>query len=231
MIYFYKRFFGIIVSSIMIIILAPLLAMISIAIKIDSKGPIVFKQKRMGYHGKPYNMYKFRSMVVGAQSMGTGLYSFSGDSRITRVGKFLRKTSLDELLQLFNIFKGDMAFVGPRSPVIDGFPNYEDLNLIYKKRFDVLPGITGLAQVVGRNEFAWEEKVKYDNIYIDKIKRYGVFYDIKIIFMTIIRVFSMKNVEENPENMSKNQEAFKSENINSNIEEIAISQNKKKSDE
>ena len=107
-----------------------------------------------------------------------------------------------------NVLKGDMAFIGPRSPVVGGFPDYRELSYEYKRRFDVLPGIAGLAQAIGRNELTWDEKVKYDNIYIDKVMKYGVLYDIKIIFMTIIRVFSMQDVEESVENMKKNQEAF-----------------------
>ena len=146
--------------------------------------------------------------------MGTGVYSFEGDPRITRVGKFLRRTSVDELPQLFNVLRGDMAIVGPRSPVVGNFPDYDKLNEEFKRRFSVLPGITGLAQVVGRNDFSWDEKVKYDNIYIDKIQRYGLLYDIKIIFMTVIRVFSMSDVSEKPENMEKNRLINNFENNN-----------------
>lgn len=200
-----RRFVDAVLSMIALIILSPILAIIAIAIKIDSKGPVVFKQLRIGKNGKNYYMYKFRTMVPNAQNMGTGVYSFKDDPRITRVGKFLRKTSLDELLQLWNVVKGDMALIGPRSPVYGHFPEYETLNDTYKRRFSVLPGITGLAQVTGRNELLWDEKVKYDNIYIDKVKKYGPLFDIKILFLTVVRVFSMSDISESQENMEKNE--------------------------
>ena len=185
--------------------LGPLFIILAIIIKLDSKGPAFFKQARIGKDFKPFEMYKFRSMVENAQNMEGGVYCFAGDKRITRVGKFLRKTSLDELPQLWNILKGEMAFVGPRAPVVGHFPSYETLNTAYKRRFTILPGITGLAQVTGRNELAWDEKVKYDNTYIDKIQQYGLLYDAWIWLLTFVRVFSMTNVEEPQENLEKNQ--------------------------
>lgn len=206
-----RRIIDTVLAMFLIVILSPIFLVIAFAIKIDSHGPVVFKQDRIGRGFKPYTMFKFRSMVVNAQNIGTGVYSFIGDPRITRVGRFIRKTSLDELPQLWNIVKGEMAFVGPRSPVVGHFPEYDCLNEAYKRRFTVLPGITGLAQVTGRNELAWDEKVKYDNIYIDKVQKYGIFYDIKIWFLTFIRVFSMKDIEETQESMEKNIASMKTD--------------------
>lgn len=207
-----RRITDTLLSLIALAVLSPILLIIAIAIRIDSKGGVVFKQLRIGKDGKPYRMYKFRTMVPNAQNMGTGVYSFKGDPRITKVGHFLRKTSLDELLQLWNVVKGDMAIVGPRSPVVGHFPEYETLSPEYKRRFSVLPGITGLAQVTGRNELLWDEKVKYDNIYIDKVKKYGPLYDIKVLLLTVVRVFSMRDVSETQENMEKNEAMKNSQN-------------------
>lgn len=202
-----RRVIDTLISLLAVVVLSPILLVVAISICLESKGGAIFKQKRIGLNGKTYNMYKFRSMVANAQNMGTGVYSFEGDPRITKVGHLIRKTSLDELPQLFNIIKGDMAFIGPRSPVVGHFPEWETLNDAYKRRFTVLPGISGLAQCVGRNEFSWDEKVHWDNIYIDKVNKYYILYDIKIWFMTFARVFSMSDVAEKQENMEKNKQS------------------------
>lgn len=204
--FFIRRIIDTIIALIALVVLSPILIIVALAICLESKGGAIFKQKRIGLNGKPYDMYKFRSMVKNAQNMGTGVYSFEGDPRITKVGHFIRRTSIDELPQLWNIVKGDMAFIGPRSPVVGHFPEWDTLNDAYKRRFTVLPGISGLAQCVGRNDFSWDEKVVWDNIYIDKVSKYYILYDIKMWFMTFARVFSMSDVAEKQENMEKNKQ-------------------------
>ena len=138
-----KRIFDICLSGISIIVLLPVWIVVSIAIKFDSKGPIIFSQKRRTKDGKIFEMYKFRSMVVDAEKMGTGLFNYANDPRVTKVGRFLRNTSIDELPQLFNVFKGDISIVGPRPCVSYEVGEYETLNKKYKKRFQVKGGITG----------------------------------------------------------------------------------------
>lgn len=207
--FFFRRVIDFIIALLMILFLLLLFLVLAIAIKIDSKGPVFFKQQRIGKKGKVFKMLKFRSMVVNAQSSGTGVYSFDNDPRITKVGRLIRKTSLDELPQLFNILAGQMAFVGPRAPVYGHFPPYEKLPEFVKKRFSVLPGITGYAQCTGRNEMNWEEKINADNIYVDKVRKYGLFFDIKIWFMTLKKVLSRSDVQESEDNQKTNEEFFK----------------------
>ena len=179
-----KRIFDVTVALIGLIILLPLFIIIAIAIKLDSKGPVFFKQQRTGKFGKPFTLYKFRSMVVD-----NDVHDFSKGDKHTRVGKFLRKTSLDELPQLICIVQTKMSFIGPR-PWIEDY--YEIMNETQRHRCDVRPGITGLAQVHGRNELNIFEKIGYDLKYIEN---YSLKQDIKIIFLTIKTVFSKKGVD------------------------------------
>jgi lipopolysaccharide/colanic/teichoic acid biosynthesis glycosyltransferase len=191
-----KRIFDFCTSLIATILLLPLWVLIAVAIKLDSRGPIFFKQERRTRNGRIFTMLKFRSMMVNAENIGTGLFSYDNDPRITRVGHFLRKTSLDELPQLLNVILGDISIVGPRPCVKYELGEYETLNKKYKKRFQVKGGITGLAQAKGRNENSWEEKVTLDNAYIDRFKVEGIWLDIKILYWTILGVFSSKNINE-----------------------------------
>ena len=139
----------IIALSAFIVLLVPML-IVAIVIKIESKGPAIFVQERVGKNGKVYKMYKFRSMCVGAEQQEGGVYCFKGDKRVTKVGKFIRATSIDELPQLINIIKGEMALIGPR-PVLTYYPKaWEEYTEEELKRFDVLPGVTGWAAVHGR---------------------------------------------------------------------------------
>ena len=185
-----KRFFDIILSLLGLIILSPILLITAIAIKIESKGPVIFKQERIGKNGKVFKIYKFRSMVVGAEKMGTGVYSKKGDSRVTKVGKFIRMTSIDELPQLVNIIKGEMSIIGPR-PVLTYHPwKYEEYTEEQLKRFDVRPGITGWAQIHGRKQVEWEKRIKFDVEYVEKV---NFIMDLKIFLITIYKVIFMKD--------------------------------------
>ena len=197
-----KRFFDIVLCAVALIVLIPILLIIAILIKADSKGPVLFIQERRTKNGRIFKMYKFRSMVVNAENMGSGLFNYENDPRVTKVGRFLRKTSLDELPQLWNVLKGDLSLVGPRPCVSYELGDFDTLNKKYKKRFEVRGGITGLAQVKGRNENSWDEKVTYDNMYIDKFKKQGVFLDIKIIAETVFKVFRRQNIYEEKTNES-----------------------------
>ncbi len=209
MYFFFRRIIDFILALLFLAVLSPLFAALAIAVKADSKGPVFFKQPRIGKNGRVFKMMKFRSMIVNAQSLGTGVYSFENDPRITRVGRFIRKTSLDELPQLFNILAGQMAFVGPRAPVYGHFPEYRLLPEFVKKRFSVLPGITGYAQCKGRNELNWESKIQMDNVYVDMVKKYGLLFDVMIWFITLKKVLLRNDVEETVDNQKQNEEFFK----------------------
>lgn len=201
---FIKRVFDILSAGTLALILGPLWIIVAIWIKIDSKGPVFFKQGRRTKNGRVFNMLKFRSMVVNAEKMGAGLFNYENDPRVTKVGRFLRNTSIDELPQLFNIIKGDMSVVGPRPCVTYELGDFDTLNKRYRKRFEVKAGLTGLAQVKGRNDISWDDKVGYDNQYVDDFKRIGVLADIKILWESVIKVFKKEDIYENKadDNMS-----------------------------
>lgn len=174
-------------------ILSPILLIISITIKFSSKGPVFFKQKRLGKDGKVFNVFKFRTMVTNAENIGNGLTVKNElDNRITGIGRFLRKLSLDELPQLFNVLLGNMSLVGPRPPVTyfpyDGYQNYPEWA---KKRFLMKPGITGMAQATVRNSVPWNDRIKVDNKYIDS---FSLVLDFKILLLTIKKIFSTDNI-------------------------------------
>lgn len=192
-----KRTFDLLSAFVAILLLLPLWVIVAIAIKCDSKGPVFFKQERRTKNGRVFKMLKFRSMVVNAEKTGTGLFNYENDPRVTKVGKFLRKTSLDELPQLFNIFIGQMSVVGPRPCVKYELGDYETLNKKYKKRFEMKAGLTGLAQTKGRNNITWDEKVELDDEYIDQFKKFGVLLDVKILFNSVFKVSKKEDIYEN----------------------------------
>ena len=191
-----KRLFDIVSSLFVIILLLPIWIIVPIAIKFDSKGSVLFKQKRLTKEGRVFEMYKFRSMVVNAEAMGAGLFNFQNDPRITKFGRFLRNSSIDELPQLMNILKGDMSVIGPRPSVVYELGDYATLNKKYKKRFSMKAGLTGLAQVKGRNDINWDEKVTFDNQYVDLFNQYGFLIDVKLIFLSLVKVFKKDEIYE-----------------------------------
>jgi lipopolysaccharide/colanic/teichoic acid biosynthesis glycosyltransferase len=187
-----KRTADFLIAVIVTIVISPILLITAIAIKLESHGPIIFKQERLGLNGKVFRIYKFRSMVVGAEKQGSGVYSYKGDSRITKVGKFIRATSIDELPQLINIIKGEMALIGPR-PALTYHPwPFDQYTEHQKHMFDVLPGVTGWAQVNGRKEVPWPERIEL-NVWYAKNKSFSL--DAKIFFMTIFKVVTNANNE------------------------------------
>lgn len=209
---FIKRLFDIISAGLLALLLTPLWIVIAIWIKTDSDGPIFFKQGRRTKDGRIFSMFKFRSMVINAEQMPAGLFNYENDPRVTKAGRFLRNTSLDELPQLFNIIRGDMSVVGPRPCVTYELGDFDTLNKRYKKRFEVKAGLTGMAQVKGRNDISWDEKVGYDNQYVDDFKRRGVLADAIILFETIVKVFKKESIYENkPDDSMSDAEAAKFE--------------------
>ncbi|HEM3213771.1 sugar transferase [Streptococcus suis] len=186
-----KRILAIIISGSAIVILSPILLLIALAIKLDSRGPVLFKQKRVGKNKKHFMIYKFRSMYVDAPSdMPTHLLQ-NPTAMITKVGAFLRKTSLDELPQLFNIFKGEMAIVGPRPALWNQYDLIEERDK-YRAN-DIRPGLTGWAQINGRDELEIDEKSKLDGYYVENM---GLLLDIKCFFGTFISVAKSEGVVE-----------------------------------
>ncbi len=181
---FFKRAVDLIIALTVLVFASPLLLIISIAIKIDSEGPVVFKQKRLGLNGKVFEMYKFRTMVVNAES--GGVYSDNSDPRITKVGNILRRTSLDELLQCVNIVKGDMSLIGFRPPLTYHPWPFENYSEQQKRMFEVRPGITGWAQINGRKAVEWNKRIELNVEYVDRLT---FFFDVKIFFLTIFKVF------------------------------------------
>lgn len=178
----------IVISLLGVIVTSPILIITAIAIKLESKGPIIFKQERLGVSGKIFKIYKFRSMCVGAEK--GGVYESKNDSRVTRVGKFIRKTSIDELPQFFNILKGDMSLIGPR-PTLTYHPwPYKEYTEIQKQRFNVRPGVTGWAQVNGRKEVPWDKRLEYDVEYVNNL---SFKMDMNIFMKTIYKVLMMKD--------------------------------------
>ena len=192
-----KRILDILGALTGLILLSPILIIVGVLIKLESKGPIIFAQKRIGLNGKEFKMYKMRSMVVNAEKikedlmseneMSGPMFKIKNDPRITKVGKIIRKTSIDELPQLFNVLKGDMSLVGPRPSLPEEVEEFESWML---KRLDVKPGLTCYWQVSGRNNIDFEDWMKLDIKYVEE---QSFWLDIKLIFKTIFVLFGDDN--------------------------------------
>jgi len=193
----FKRISDFILSLIACVVLLPVFLIIFIVIKIQSKGPAIFKQTRASKNAKPFTLYKFRTMKTDTDPFGPSPKNDS-DDRLTKIGKFLREFSLDELPQLFNILKGDMSIVGPRPLYVAQIQEWDDRQ---KKRLLVKPGLTGLAQISGRGALTREDKLELDVKYVENA---SFFADVKIIFSTFLQVFQKQSIYE--EKYSKTEE-------------------------
>lgn len=183
----FKRLLDFLLALIGLLLLWPILLLAMLAVVIEDPGPALFRQKRLGFHGREFTMLKLRSMRVNAEHTGSGVYSGKDDPRVTKVGRFLRKTSIDELPQLINLLKGDMSLIGPRPPLTyHPWPisQYTDEQ---RRMFDVRPGITGWAQTHGRKDVEWHKRIELNVWYVDHI---SFRLDIKIFFLTFLKVFS-----------------------------------------
>ena len=180
-----KRILDIILSLVGILIGGIPMLIVALLVKLDSPGPVLFCQNRIGKDGKVFQIYKFRSMCVGAEK--GGVYSDNRDSRVTKVGKIIRATSLDELPQFFNVLKGDMSFIGPRPPLTYHPWPYEEYTDFQRRMFEVRPGITGWAQTHGRKDVEWHRRIELNVWYVDHV---SLWLDIKILFLTVFKVLS-----------------------------------------
>lgn len=210
---FIKRVLDLLLSGIATVILAIPMLIVALIVKIDSPGPVIFKQKRVGRDGKVFEIYKFRSMKINSEHSGSGVYSGKNDSRVTRVGKIIRATSIDELPQLLNILKGDMSFVGPRPPLTYHPWAVEEYTEEQFRMFEVRPGITGWAQIHGRKCVEWNERIKMNVWYVDHMT---MWLDIKIFFLTFFKVFS--NADN--ENVGATVKKDSTESVSDNKDEV-----------
>ena len=193
-----KRIIDVTLSLLAIIVLSWLYLIIAALIKLTSSGPVLFKQDRIGKDGKVYKIYKFRSMKVGAEK--SGVYSDKKDPRVTKIGRFIRATSIDELPQLFNIIKGDMALIGPRPPLTYHPWKWEEYTDEQKRMFEVRPGITGWAQTHGRKDVEWNQRIKLNVWYVDHVS-FGL--DFKIFWLTIFKILTNADNENKGETVKK----------------------------
>lgn len=180
-----KRIIDCVIAFFALILLSPVMLITALAVKLESEGPVIFKQKRLGLGGKEFEIYKFRSMANNSEHSGSGVYSGKNDARVTKVGRIIRKTSIDELPQLINILKGEMALIGPRPPLTYHPWRVEEYTEEQFRMFEVRPGITGWAQVNGRKEVEWHRRIELNVWYVDHV---SFLLDVKILLMTVFKV-------------------------------------------
>ena len=180
-----KRALDCVIAAPALVIAAIPMGVIALAVKLDSPGPVLFRQQRLGKDGKEFEMLKFRSMCQNAEHTGSGVYSEKGDARVTKVGRILRATSLDELPQLVNILRGDMSLIGPRPPLTYHPWPIEEYTAEQRRMFEVRPGITGWAQINGRKGVEWHKRIELNVWYVDHV---SFSLDLKIFFLTIFKV-------------------------------------------
>ena len=197
---FFKRIIDVTLSVLALILLSWLYLIIALLVKLTSKGPVLFKQDRIGRNGKVFRFYKFRSMCVNAEHTGSGVYSDRNDPRVTKIGKFIRATSIDELPQLFNIIKGEMSLIGPRPPLTYHPWKWEEYTDEQKRMFEVRPGITGWAQTHGRKDVEWNQRIKLNVWYVDHVS-FGL--DFKIFWLTIFKILTNADNENKGETVKK----------------------------
>ena len=195
-----KRVLDILIAVLGLVIGAIPMAIVALLIRLESPGPAIFRQQRIGRDGKVFEFLKFRSMCQGAEHTGSGVYSGKGDARVTRIGRILRATSIDELPQLVNILRGDMSLIGPRPPLTYHPWPLEEYTDRQRRMFEVRPGITGWAQVNGRKDVEWNRRIEMSVWYVDHV---SFWLDLKIFFLTIYKVFRNADNENTEETVKR----------------------------
>lgn len=189
---FGKRVLDVGLALLLLLLLFPVLVIVAVCIKLDSKGPAIFTQERLGLQGKVFLIYKFRTMQVNAEHTGSGVYSGKNDDRVTKMGRILRATSMDELPQLINILKGDMSFIGPRPPLTYHPWDISAYTPQQLRMFEVRPGITGWAQIHGRKCVYWPKRIEMNVWYVENL---SLALDVKILVMTVFKVLGNRDNE------------------------------------
>lgn len=195
-----KRALDLLISVLALLLLSPLFLIAALAVKLSSKGPVIFRQKRLGRGGREFDFYKFRSMVVNAEKTGSGVYSAKDDPRVTKVGRILRASSIDELPQLINILKGDMSLIGPRPPLTYHPWPIGDYSDWQRHMFDVRPGITGWTQTHGRKDVEWHRRIELNIWYAEHV---SFLLDLRIFFLTFFKVFTNADNANTGETLKK----------------------------